>query len=110
MEKAIQLRMGQYYLSVSNLIPRMMLKRNIMPAMSNKKMPIPNETLDITSWLSKGLSKTSREKMKPRFAKNKKIYTQMWLNNAFLPWVEVGFSANIQTNIGNIIGAKNTLK
>ena len=61
----------------------MMLKRNIMPAMSNKKMPIPNETLDITSWLSKGLSKTSREKMKPRFAKNKKIYTQMWLNNAF---------------------------
>lgn len=49
MEKAIQLRMGQHYLSVSNLIPRMILKRNIMPAMRNKKMPIPNEILDITS-------------------------------------------------------------
>lgn len=49
MEKAIQLRMGQHYLFVSNLIPRMILKRNIMPAMRNKKMPIPNEILDITS-------------------------------------------------------------
>lgn len=88
----------------------MMLKRKKIPAISNKNIPIPNETLDITSWLSKGLSKTSREKMKPTFAKKKKILTQMWLNNAFLPCVEVGFSANIQTNIGNIIGAKSILK
>ena len=66
--------------------------------------------LNINNWWSKGLSKTSLEKINANLPIKKLTQVIIWLMNAFLPCSDVGSSASIHTNKGKMTGAKKILK